>query len=74
MSEDGVYPSSVPSFLGDVEFEVARLRSNFEIIEVALCSIVVVRGAIQVTQNWFTGVPNPSRITSFEVVRFLSDE
>ena len=30
MSDDGVYPSSVPYFLGDVEFEDARSRSNFE--------------------------------------------
>ena len=61
MSEDGVYPSSVPSFRSDVEFEVASFKSNFEIIEVARCSIGVVRGAIQVAQNWFTGIPNPSR-------------
>ena len=29
MSEDGVYLSSNPSFLGDVEFEGARFRFNF---------------------------------------------
>ena len=62
MSEDGVYPSSVPSFLSvDVEYQVARSISNFGKIEVARCSIGVVRGVVQVIQNWFTGIPNPTR-------------
>ena len=46
MSEDGVYPSSVLSFLGDVEFEAARSRSNFG-FKVAHCSIGEVRGVIK---------------------------
>ena len=57
MSEDGVYTSSVPSFvecsflLGDVEFEAARSIFNFGKIEVARCSIGVFRGVVQVVQN-----------------------
>ena len=62
MSEDGVYVSSVPSctFSGNFEFEAARSRSDFG-IEVAGCSIGVVRGVVQVIQNWFTGNPNLTR-------------
>ena len=29
--------------------------------KVARCSIGVVRGVVQVVQNWFTGIPNPTR-------------
>ena len=61
MSEDGFYPSSVPSFLsGDVEFEAARSIPIYG-VEVACCSIGVFRDVVQVVQNWFTGIPNPSR-------------
>ena len=59
MSEDGVYPSSVPSFLGDVEFE-RPVSDPILGVEVACRSIMEVRGVIQVVQNWFTGIPNPS--------------
>ena len=38
----------LPSFLGDVEFEAARSNSNFGSIEVARCSLGVVRGVVQV--------------------------
>ena len=48
MSEDGVYPSSVPSFLRDVEFEAARSSSNFGRIEVA----VVALGRFMVRSKW----------------------
>ena len=33
-------------------------------VEVAHCSIGVVRGVVQVIQNWFTGNPNPTRSMS----------
>ena len=62
MCEDGVYPSSVTSFLsGDDDFEAARSSFNFGRIEVARCSIGEVRDAVQVVKNWFTGIPNPTR-------------
>ena len=60
MSDDGVYPSSVPSFLGDVEFE-RPVSVPILGVEVARCIIGVVRGVVQVIQNWFTGIPNPTR-------------
>ena len=64
MSEDGVYPSSVPSsILEDVEFEAARSRCNFG-VEVACYSIGVVRGVVQVVQNWFTGISRMYRSSS----------
>ena len=63
MSEDGVYPIVfLPSFLGDVEFEAVGSRSNFGGFEVN-CIIGVVRGVVQVIQNWFTGILNPTRIS-----------
>ena len=50
MIEDGVYPSSVPSFLGDVEFEASLSRSKcgFEVFVVAL--------------GWFVGWSKWSKI------------
>ena len=39
--------------------------NQFLVVEVALCSIVVVRGVVQVIQNWFYRNSNPSR--KFEV-------
>ena len=51
----------LPVFLGDVEFEEARSRSNFGRIEVASFSIGDFRGVFQVVQNLFTGILNPSR-------------
>ena len=54
MSEDGVYPSSVPSsvecsfLFGDFEYEAARSRFNFDKLEVDRCSIREVRGVVQV--------------------------
>ena len=72
MSEVGVYPSIVPSFVdvpsfvecsflfGDVEFESPHSRFILG-VEVARCNIGVVRGVVQVVQNCFTGIPNPSR-------------
>ena len=50
----------LPSFLGDVKFEAARSNPILWFDE-ASCSIEVVRGLVQVVQNWFTGIPNPSR-------------
>ena len=75
MSEDIVYPSSVHSFLSrDVEYQAARSISNFG-VEVARCSIEVVRGVVQVSKNWFTGTPNPNRSSRLgEVARSFSDE
>ena len=62
--EDGVYQSSVLFFLlGDVEFEVARSRSNF-VGRVGSCVIEEIRGVVQVVQNWFIGIPNPHRISN----------
>ena len=43
MSELGVYPSSVPSFLGDFEFE-RPVSDPILGIEMARCSIEVIRG------------------------------
>ena len=60
MSEDGVYPSSVPSFFsGDVEFEATDPVPILG-VEVAHCSNVVLC-VVHVEQNWFTGIPNPTR-------------
>ena len=61
MSEmDSIRRVFFPSFLGDVEFEAALSRSNF-MVELALCSTWIVIGVGQVVQNWFTGIPNPTR-------------
>ena len=63
MSDDGVYLSSVPYFLsGYVEFEAARSISNFG-VDLARCSIGVVRGVFQVGLIWFTGISNSLRIS-----------
>ena len=61
-----VYPSSVsssypvPSFLG-MSSSKRHFPDPILGVEVALCSIGVVRGVVQLVQNWFTGIPNPSR-------------
>ena len=39
------YPSSIPSFLEDVNFEAAHPKFNF-VIEAALCSIGEVHGVV----------------------------
>ena len=62
MSKDGVYPSSVSSF----SFWMILSSKwpdpiRFWEVEVACCSIGVVRGVVQVIQNWNTGIPNPTR-------------
>ena len=75
MNKDGVYPSSI-HFLSFVRCQVRRggSRSNFG-VEVARCSIVEVRGVVQVFQNCFTRIPNPSRSKKLGLVaRILSDE
>ena len=62
MREDGVYPSCVPSFLyGGCRVQVGMFQIQFFWVEVVSCSIGVVRGVVQVVQNWFTGIPNPAR-------------
>ena len=44
-------------------------------VEVALCSIVEVRGVVLVVQNRFTEILNPSRSsTLYEVAKSLSDD
>ena len=52
----------LPSFLDDVEFEAALSRSYF-MVELDLCSTGVVSGVGQVVQNWFTGIPNLTRLS-----------
>ena len=59
MSEDGVYPSSVPSFLGNVEFEGPVLDSI--LVFDGSFEDLVVHGVVQVVQNCFTEIPNQSR-------------
>ena len=57
----------LPMFLtilsGGLSLWEARSKYNFE-VEVVRCSIGEVRGVIQLVQNWFTGISNPSRISS----------
>ena len=62
MSEDGIYSSSVPSclFLG-MSSSKWPVQDPILGVEVARCSIGVVHDVIKVVQNWFTGIPNPSR-------------
>ena len=62
MSEDGVYPSSVPScpYWGIKEFEDDSSRSNV-VVDVSRSSIGVVLCVNHVVQNWFKGIPNPTR-------------
>ena len=62
MSEDGVYPSSVSSFLSGG----CRVRSGiFQIQYCASMWPVIALGWFIVKskwfQNWFTGIPNPTR-------------
>ena len=35
-------------------------------VEVDRCSIGVVQGVVHVVQNWFTGIPNPTRSSRLE--------
>ena len=56
-----------PSFLGKVEFGAALSRSNF-MVELVLCSTGVVIGVGQVVQNWFTGIPNPTRSSGYDEI------
>ena len=46
---DSIKLMSLLSFMGDVEFEAACSRFNFG-VEVARCSIGVVRGVVQVVK------------------------
>ena len=74
MSEYGVYPSSVPYFLGDVEFKVAVPDPDL-VVEVTRCNIVVVRGVVQVVQNWLQEFRFRPEVRIYnEVARFLSFE
>ena len=66
MNEDGVYPTSVPfcPFWGN-SVSRGQFKIQFLVVEMALCSIEVVRGVVQVVQNWFTGIrirPESSRL------------
>ena len=62
MSEDGVYPSSVPSFLVIVSSKMPVLDPILGVEQVS-CSIGAFHGVVQVVQNWFTGITNPSRMS-----------
>ena len=46
--------------LVDVKFEEA-VPELILVVEVARCRIEEVRGVVQVFQNWFRGITNPSR-------------
>ena len=59
-SEDGVYQPSILSFLG-MSSSKRPVPDPILGVEVAHCSIGMVRGVVQVVQNWFTGIPNQSR-------------
>ena len=65
MSDDRVYSSSVPSFHLCMSSK-RPVPDPILGVEVACCSIGVVRGEVQVVQNCFTGIPNPSRSSSLE--------
>ena len=60
---DSIQRLFLPSFLGDVELEAAVPDPILEAEVISRC-IEVVRGVVQVVQNWFTGIPNPSRRSS----------
>ena len=60
MSEDGVYLSSIPSFLG-MSSSKRPVPDPILGLEVARCSNGMVRGVVQLVQNWFAGIPNPIR-------------
>ena len=60
MSEDGVYPSSFLLPFWRMSSSKRPVPDPILGVEVALCSIGVVRGVVQLVQNWFTGIPNPS--------------
>ena len=60
MSEDGVYPSSVPSFLRKLSSKLP-VPDTILGVEVARCSIGVF---VSVVQNLFTGIPNSTRSLS----------
>ena len=62
MNEDVVFSSSVPScpFWWKSSFKT-KVPYPILMVEVVFCSILVVRGIVQVVQNWFIGIPNPSR-------------
>ena len=49
-----------PVLSGDVLSEARRSRSNF-VSRISSLKHRVFRGVVQVVQNWFTGIPNPSR-------------
>ena len=58
----------------DVEFEMAILNPIL-VVEVARWCIDEVRGVVQVFQNWFRGITNPSRSSKLGLVaRIISDE
>ena len=60
MSEDGVYPSSVPSFLRKLSSKLP-VPDTILGVEVALCGIGVFESDVQ---NLFTGIPNSTRSLS----------
>ena len=61
---ESIHRVFLPSFQGNVDFKEASLNLILD-GEEALCSIVVdrgvVSGVVQEVQNWFTGIPNPTR-------------
>ena len=65
MSEDGVYPLSVPScpFKGMKSSKQGRSRFNIGRISLALCSIGFIHGVVQVIQNCYMGIQNLSQIS-----------
>ena len=62
MSKDGDYTYSVSSY-HFLRMSISKRSVPDPIlgVEVARCSIGVVRGVVQVVQNWFTGIKNPTR-------------
>ena len=51
----------IPFFLVYAEFNAARSTYNLR-GRVDRYSFGVIRGVVQVVQNWFTGIPNPSEV------------
>ena len=53
----------LPSFLG-MSRSKRPISDPILGVEVARCSIGVVDDEVQVVQNWFTAIPNPSQSSS----------
>ena len=61
MSEDEVNLLSISSFLSGMSSSKQSFPDPIMGVEVDRCSIGVVRVVVQVFQNCFTGIPNPTR-------------